>query len=129
MIGCGINFIGLDLWISIVLGLEHCNGGDGSKFSIGFLNSSIADWLLAAWVTGATSQSGIFPAKNSTNYSLLYSLIDWVENTTSSGPETMIGTKYIGDVASAGVEFTRPYCRWPNIPVYDGKGNVNLADS
>ncbi|KAF8855533.1 tannase-domain-containing protein [Acephala macrosclerotiorum] len=57
------------------LRLEHCNGGDG------------------AWVTGAASQSGILLAKNSTNYSLLYSLIDWVENTNSSSPETMIGTK------------------------------------
>ena len=81
-----------------------------------------------AWVTDSASQS-MQPASNGTEYSLLNSLIEWVENKTSTGPHTMVGTKYIGDVASAGVSFTRPYCRWPTIPVYSGKGNVRLAGS
>ncbi|KUJ12218.1 tannase and feruloyl esterase [Mollisia scopiformis] len=95
----------------MVPGMRHCSGGDG------------------AWVTGSASQSGYTPAENSTEYSLLYSLINWVENKNSSGPQKLIGTKYVGDVVSAGINFTRPYCRWPNIPVYDGVGDVSLAES
>lgn len=41
----------------------------------------------------------------------------------------MVGTKYVGDLASGGVKFTRPYCRWPTIPVFSGEGDVNLAEN
>lgn len=40
-----------------------------------------------------------------------------------------MGTKYVDDVASEGVQFTRPYCRWPTVPVWDGVGDVNEAGS
>jgi feruloyl esterase len=84
---------------------------------------------LAAWVTGAASQAGYVPAKNNTEYSMLYSLIEWVENNNFSGTQKMVGTKYVGDVVSAGVQFTRPYCRWPSIPVYNGDGHIGVAES
>lgn len=95
----------------MVPGMEHCSGGDG------------------AWVTGAASQSGYLPSSNATDYSLLWSLIDWVENEGSEGPERMVGTKYVDDVVAEGVQFTRPYCRWPNVPVWDGVGSVDEEGS
>lgn len=79
-------------------------------------------------MTDSAGQS-LQPASNGTAYSLLNSLIEWVEGKNSTGPHTMVGTKYVGDVASAGVKFTRPYCRWPTIPVFNGKGDVNLAEN
>jgi len=94
----------------MVPGMTHCNGGDG------------------AWVIGSgTSQSGIPPAKNTTNYSILYSLIDWVEN--DNAPQELIGTKYVDDVVDSGIDFTRPFCRYPTIPVYSGSGNLSDASN
>jgi feruloyl esterase len=95
----------------MVPGMEHCSGGDG------------------AWVTGSSSQSGFLPSSNSTSHSLLWSLIEWVENATSTGPSMMVGTKYVNDDVSRGVNFTRPYCRWPNIPIWDGSGILEEAES
>lgn len=87
-------------------------------------------WLTSvAWVTDSASQSGYLPAMNNTEYSLLYSLLDWVENENSKGSQELIGTKYVDDDMAAGVQFTRPYCRWPNIPIYENEGDVNLAES
>lgn len=80
-------------------------------------------------MTDSASQSGYLPANNSTEYSLLYSLIDWVENANSSGPNRIVGTKYVDDVPSEGVAFTRPFCRWPNIPIYSRKGNVSVGEN
>lgn len=40
-----------------------------------------------------------------------------------------MGTKYLDDVQADGVDFTRPYCRWPNIPVYSGMGDVNAEEN
>lgn len=91
----------------MVPGMQHCSDGDG------------------AWVTGSASQSGIWPADNSTDYSLIWSLIDWVEN--GNAPEAMIGTKFVDDEPSAGVAFTRPYCRFPVVAEYQGSGNVSDA--
>ncbi|RDW77522.1 hypothetical protein BP6252_05575 [Coleophoma cylindrospora] len=93
----------------MVPGMQHCSGGDG------------------AWVTGGVSQGGVLPENNATEYSLLWSLIDWVENGTA--PVSMIGTKYVDDTASLGVNFTRPFCRWPNVPIYSGDGNVTMAEN
>lgn len=73
----------------MVPGMEHCSGGDG------------------AWVTDAASQSGYLPSSNVTECSLLWSLIDWVENEASDGPERLVGTKYVDDDVSKGVQFTR----------------------
>lgn len=80
-----------------------------------------------AWVTGSASQSGYLPASNATEFSLLYSLIDWVENGTA--PQELIGTKYVDDVVASGIDFTRPFCRYPTIPVYNGSGNLSLASN
>lgn len=89
----------------MVPGMKHCSGGDG------------------AWVTGSASQSGIWPVNNSTDHSLIWSLVDWVEK--GNAPEVMVGTKYIGDKPAAGVDFTRPYCRWPVVAEYVGSGNAS----
>lgn len=117
----------------MVPGMRHCNGGDGGKSPhtnpLPPKSPIKTDPPFIAWVIGSVSQSGLLPAKNTTEYSLLYSLIDWVENPQSSGPETLVGTKYLNDIPSQGVQFTRPFCRWPNIPVYSGKGTVDKASN
>lgn len=95
----------------MVPGMQHCSGGDG------------------AWVTGSASQSGYLPASNATDYDLLWALVDWVENEEGEKPERMVGTKYVDDVVDEGVEFTRPYCRWPVVPVWDRVGDVNQEGS
>lgn len=93
----------------MVPGMQHCSGGDG------------------AWVTGSSSQSGIWPTNNSTDHSLIWSLIDWVER--DNAPERMVGTKFVGDDVTAGVDFTRPYCRWPVVAEYTGSGNASDASN
>jgi feruloyl esterase len=65
---------------------------------------------------------------------MLYSLIEWVENGSSSNsstanlaPESVVGTKFINDTPSLGVDFTRPICRWPDTAVFLGSGDVSDA--
>jgi feruloyl esterase len=91
--------------------MEECSGGGG------------------AWATGAASQSGYLPSSNASEYSLLWSLIDWVENEASEGPERMVGTKYIDDAVGEGVQFTKPYCKWPNVLIWGGVGDVDREGS
>jgi feruloyl esterase len=119
----------------MVPGMQHCRGGDGGMiYSHLFplnLNSGriLMINLNIAWVSGSASQSGYLPSSNATSHSLLWSLVDWVENSDSSGPEMMVGTKYVDDLVSAGVAFTRPYCRWPNVPVWNGAGDFDSEES
>ncbi|KAI1866439.1 hypothetical protein JX265_007740 [Neoarthrinium moseri] len=94
----------------MVPGMGHCSSGAG------------------AWVIDGASQGGIEPPVTDSNYSMLLSLVDWVEGGTSAAPERVIGTKYVGDVAPL-VQFTRPVCRWPHVAKYNGLGDVANADS
>jgi feruloyl esterase len=97
----------------MVPGMGHCSGGVG------------------AWVLDGASQSGITPqVEGNATYSMLYSLIDWVEGGAESAPEKVVGTHYVDAGASPlVVQFTRPVCRWPTVAVYDGVGDVDDAGS
>lgn len=96
----------------MVPGMGHCSGGAG------------------AWVLDGASQSVTPPIEGDASYSMLYSLIDWVEGGADSAPEKVIGTHYVDvDASPQVVQFTRPVCLWPTVAVYDGVGDVNDADS
>ncbi|CAK3788852.1 Hypothetical predicted protein [Lecanosticta acicola] len=91
----------------LVPGMGHCNGGVGG------------------WVIDAASQGGVIPADYSRDHSMLWSLVDWVEGagkssngSASKAPEMVIGTKFLNDTASLGVDFERPICRWPAVAEY-----------
>lgn len=90
----------------LVPGMGHCSGGVGS------------------WVIDAASQGGILPAQNGSDHSMLWSLVEWIEGggigASSSAPETVVGTKFVNDTASLGIEFERPICRWPAVADYQG---------
>ncbi|KAI0146733.1 Tannase/feruloyl esterase [Pestalotiopsis sp. NC0098] len=95
----------------MVPGMGHCSSGAG------------------AWVLDAASQGGsVPPVESDASYSLLYSLVDWVEGGSSAAPESIIGTKYVEDTAPA-VQFQRPICRWPAVAEYDGVGDVDDVES
>ncbi|KAI9740282.1 MAG: Tannase and feruloyl esterase [Cirrosporium novae-zelandiae] len=83
-----------------ISGMYHCTGGNG------------------AWAFG---QKRI--ARNAT-MNVLKSLVAWVENGTA--PDVMVGTKWVDDDETKGVEIERPHCRYPYRTTYVG-GNPNVT--
>jgi feruloyl esterase len=92
-----------------VPGMGHCSGGAG------------------AWVLDGASQGGTVPEQSESDYSMLWSLVKWVEsNGTDTEPDKIIGTRFVNNTASLGIDFTRPVCRWPGVAEFVG-GNVRDA--
>ena len=60
-------------------------------------------------------------------YDLLTSLTQWVEQ--GIAPNSVIATKYNNDTRELGIAMQRPICAYPQIPVYKGAGNPNVASS
>lgn len=89
-----------------VSGTGHCSGGDGA--------SAIGQDL--------ASTESLDPKEN-----ILMALVDWVEN--GVGPETVIGTKWINNTQSAGVEYKRAHCKYPLRNQYQGQGDPNEISS
>jgi feruloyl esterase len=89
-----------------VSGTGHCGGGDG------------------AHVIGQASDevSSYDPKEN-----ILMAIVDWVEN--DNAPETIIGTKYVNDTQSLGVEFKRAHCKYPKRNQYKGTGDPHAIES
>lgn len=84
-----------------ISGMFHCNSGPG------------------AWVVGqggGSSAQGPFDR----DHNVLAAVVDWFEQGVA--PDTIIGTKYVNDIASMGVGYTRNHCRWPLRNVYLGGG-------
>ncbi|OCL10488.1 putative feruloyl esterase [Glonium stellatum] len=84
-----------------ISGMGHCAGGEG------------------AWSIGQTSLGPTTPLGPSSN--VLMALVQWVENGTA--PETIRGTKFVGDNPTAGVDFTRKHCRYPFRNYHVGPGD------
>lgn len=84
-----------------VSGMFHCQNGPGA-------------WVLGQG--GGVAAQGPF----SRTHNVLAALVDWVERGVA--PETMTGTKFVNDTASAGVDFERRHCRWPKRNVFLGGG-------
>jgi feruloyl esterase len=89
-----------------VSGTGHCGGGDGAH-AIGQSGAEL---------------SGLEPKNN-----VLMALVDWVEK--GNAPKSLIGTKYVNDTQSLGVEFQRAHCKYPKRNQYKGKGDPTAIDS
>ena len=89
-----------------VSGTDHCNGGDGAH-AIG---------------QGTGEVNSYDPAEN-----VLMAVVDWVEK--DNAPETLIGTKFVNNTQSLGIEFQRAHCKFPKRNQYKGAGNPNIVES
>lgn len=90
----------------LVSGTGHCGGGDGAH-AIG---------------QGTGEVNSLHPTEN-----VLMALVDWVEN--KKAPETLIGTKWVNDTQSLGVDFQRAHCKYPKRNQYKGEGNPDVVES
>lgn len=89
-------------------GMWHCSGGPGAN------------------TFGAQNQ--LFPPKpGDPSDDALAALTKWVEH--GVGPDTIIATKYVGDVPANGIAFQRPLCQYPRHAAYRGSGDVKDAAS
>jgi hypothetical protein len=73
-----------------VSGMNHCNGGPG------------------AWALG---QGGGNPSRGvpfDKQYNTLAAIVEWVEK--GKAPNTLTGTKFVGDNADNGIDFQRDHC-------------------
>ncbi|CAI6339403.1 unnamed protein product [Periconia digitata] len=89
-----------------VSGTGHCSGGDGASV-IG---------------QGLGSVESLDPREN-----ILMAIVDWVENGVA--PETLVGTKWINNNETAGVEYKRAHCKYPLRNKYSGQGDPNDMES
>ncbi|KAK4701386.1 feruloyl esterase, partial [Phenoliferia sp. Uapishka_3] len=97
-----------------VPGMGHCTDGTAA-FNFGA--ASQYDVSL-----GGTSQSSHFDRK----HDMVLAMIDWVEKGVA--PDEIIGSKYVDNDISSGVEFQRKLCPYPKQGVYIG-GDANSASS
>ncbi|KAF1914111.1 feruloyl esterase B precursor [Ampelomyces quisqualis] len=89
-----------------VSGTGHCTGGNGAH-AIGQRTGEVNSYE---------------PKEN-----VLMALVDWVEN--GNAPETLIGTKFVNNTQSLGVEFQRAHCKYPKRNQYKGEGDPKAIDS
>lgn len=89
-----------------VSGTGHCAGGDGAS---------------------AIGQGGGSLASSDPTENVLMAVVDWVEN--GKAPETIIGTKWVNDTQSLGVDYKRAHCKWPKRNVFKGEGDPKALDS
>ncbi|KAF2470862.1 tannase and feruloyl esterase [Lindgomyces ingoldianus] len=80
-----------------ISGMDHCYGGDGASV-IGQSLNSVAS---------------LDPSQN-----VLMAIVNWVEN--GKAPETIIGTRFVNDTQSLGVQYQRAHCKYPKRNVYKG---------
>ncbi|KAF5379319.1 hypothetical protein D9757_007683 [Collybiopsis confluens] len=95
-----------------ISGMSHCATGPGA-------------WQIGQSLAGASGNltaETLDPDRN-----VLSAVVRWVEE--GIAPETILGTKYVNDSASLGVELSRRHCRYPTRNVYDRTGDSNLPDS
>ncbi|KAL6705935.1 Feruloyl esterase [Coniothyrium glycines] len=90
----------------LVSGTGHCGGGEGAH-AIGQASDEVNSYD---------------PKEN-----ILMALVDWVEN--GNAPETLVGTRWVNDTQSLGIEFQRAHCKYPKRNQYKGEGNPNAVES
>lgn len=88
-----------------ISGMNHCGGGPG------------------AWVLG---QGGGAAGPFDREHNVLAALVDWVEK--GIAPETVTGTKFVGDDPSRGIDFQRAHCRYPLEQTYVGSEAAAAGD-
>ncbi|KAK3216369.1 hypothetical protein GRF29_8g3052575 [Pseudopithomyces chartarum] len=99
----------LDTWLRFfrVPGMGHCSGGQG------------------AWQIGQSGNAAQ-GSKYDPRFNVLAAIVDWVENGVA--PETLIGTKFVNDTVTKGIDFQRRHCRYPLRSTYVG-GNTDTLES
>jgi feruloyl esterase len=90
----------------LVSGTGHCGGGEGAH-AVG---------------QGLGEVNNYDPSDN-----VLMALVDWVEN--DNAPETIVGTKFVNDTQSLGIDFQRAHCKFPKRNQYKGEGNPDVIES
>ena len=91
----------------MVPGMLHCYGGSGAN-SFGQLPSA----------------PGL---RDDAEHDIHRALEVWVEQGVA--PTKVTAAKYVNNKPDEGVAFTRPICPYPKVPVYNGRGSVDDADS
>ncbi|KAH8728332.1 Tannase/feruloyl esterase [Phaeosphaeriaceae sp. PMI808] len=89
-----------------VSGTSHCRGGDGANV-IG---------------QGINSFNSLNPKEN-----ILMAIVDWVEK--GNAPEALVGTKWVNNTKSLGVQYQRAHCKYPKRNQYKGQGDPNAISS
>lgn len=90
----------------LVSGTGHCSGGDGAS-AIGQQTGSV---------------NSLSPKEN-----VLMAIVDWVEK--GQAPETIIGTRWVNNTQSLGVDYQRAHCKYPKRNQYKGRGDPKAIDS
>ncbi|KAF5343274.1 hypothetical protein D9758_016313 [Tetrapyrgos nigripes] len=92
-------------------GLNHCSQGAGA-------------WNVGQGLFGDTTPGSDYldPEKN-----ILMATVRWVEEGTA--PDTILGTKFVNDTNSLGVELSRRHCMYPFRNTYDGVGDSTKPES
>ena len=75
-----------------ISGMGHCIGGPGA-------------WAFGQYGGAPNTGLAFEPEGN-----VLSAIVEWVEN--GRAPETVLGTKFVGDEAGKGVVFQRRHCRY-----------------
>jgi feruloyl esterase len=92
--------------VFMVPGMAHCSGGAGpNAFGNGTVNGPVID----------------------AEHDVLKALEAWVEQGVA--PKQIIATHFVNNTASAGVQFQRPLCPYPERGEYVGQGDPNNASS
>ena len=89
-----------------VSGTGHCGAGNGAN-AIGQSTGEV---------------NSLDPREN-----VLMAMVEWVEK--GNAPETIIGTKFVNDTQSLGIQFQRAHCKYPKRNQYKGTGNPNVVES
>ncbi|KIK64593.1 hypothetical protein GYMLUDRAFT_981797 [Collybiopsis luxurians FD-317 M1] len=95
-----------------ISGMSHCSTGPGAW--------EFGQTLAAA--SGNLTAETLDPERN-----VLTAMVRWVEEGVA--PDTILGTKYVNDTPSLGVQFSRKHCRYPFRNTYNGTGDSTLPDS
>jgi feruloyl esterase len=90
----------------------HCSQGPGA-------------WNVGQGLFGDVTSPGSPYADPDKN--VLMAAVRWVEEGTA--PEAILGTKFVNDTNSLGVEFSRNHCKFPLRSTYDGSGDSTKPKS
>ncbi|KAH7353369.1 Tannase/feruloyl esterase [Plectosphaerella cucumerina] len=90
-----------------ISGMRHCFGGPGAA---------------AIGNGGFEPVHSLDPEEN-----VLMAIVRWVEE--GIAPESVVGTRFVNEDQSAGVDYKRRHCKYPARNVFQGTGDVKDIDS
>ena len=96
-------------------GMHHCSGSYGAPYYIGGGGQKLDD--------GVYSVPGFVDPQ----HDIVLAVMNWVENGTA--PDSLIATKFKGNLVANGVLKQAPLCPYPKRAIYQGHGNINDPDN